>query len=104
MGVNDRKQDEKDDKRRSAEDRKKGYERRGQTGFVADWAGVDGGLVVRCAAAISRDGGAIRLGYTRDGGAYAIGIYNGDDRKTVYVAPSEPIEEILREIAEFYEN
>lgn len=104
MGVNDREQDKKDDKRRSAQNKKEAFKKKDTGGPVADWAGVDGSLVCRAVAAIGVGGGALRLGYTRDGGAYAIGIYDGDNKSTVYVSPNEDIEETLREIATHYED
>lgn len=33
--------------------------------------------------------GALRLGLTRDGGAFAIGCYAGDDYATEYIRPNE---------------
>lgn len=44
------------------------------------------------------DGGAIRIGLTRDGGALALGFYQGDDYGTEYIRPSENLEETLREL------
>ena len=104
MGVNDRVQDKKDASRRVSEAKKEAFKRKGSGSGIADWAGVDGDCVVRCVAAIGVGGGALRLGYTRDGGAYAIGIYDGDDKQTIYVPPSESVEEVLNEIREHYEK
>jgi hypothetical protein len=42
------------------------------------------------------------LGYTRDGGAFAIGILDGDEKHTEYVRPSEDIDLYLRDLAEDY--
>lgn len=66
----------------------------------ADWAGVDGSLLVRLAATVSRDGGAIRLGYTRDGGAYAVGIYGDGEPYTIYISPSEDVNDWIRSAIE----
>lgn len=104
MGMNDAKQNEKDDKRRRALDKKPIFKGASKAGIVADWASVDGSLVVRAVAAIGVGGGALRLGYTRDGGAYAIGIYDGDNKETIYVSPNDDVEETLREIARYYEE
>jgi hypothetical protein len=71
-------------------------------GVVADWASVDGVSLGRAVAAIARDGGALRLGYTRDGGAYAIGFYDGDDKHTEYVSPNDDINEFLKGIEHDY--
>lgn len=58
---------------------------------IADWQSVNPEAIVRAIAAISYNGGAVRFGYTRDGGAYAIGIYLGNDHFTEYVRPGEDI-------------
>jgi hypothetical protein len=102
MGVNDAQQNRKDDKRRAANERKAIFTRTNAKNGVADWESVEGAIVVKAAAAIAGHGGALRLGYTRDGGAYAIGLYDGDDKSTVYVPPSESVEEALNEIIEYY--
>lgn len=102
MGVNDRANDRKDDKRKAAADKRKRRNRGGTGGNVADWAGVDGDLLKRAAAAVSRDGGAIRIGYTRDGGAYAVGIYGDGDPFTEYVPPSDDINEYLQGLIDDY--
>ena len=84
MSVNgDRNLDKKSKKRR--------VEQRFTT--VADWAGVDRELLVTAIAAVTLGGGAIRFGYTRDGGAFAIGIYDGDDKYTLFAKP-EPSGEL----------
>jgi len=100
MGVNDRAQNRKDDKRAAAQAKRKVRDRASAGGAPADWAGVDGALLASLAAIVSRDGGAVRLGYTRDGGAYAIGIYGDGDPYTLYVSPKEDIDEWLRETIE----
>lgn len=69
---------------------------------VADWAACDGTLLAKAIAAVAKTGAAIRLGYTRDGGAYAIGYYDGDDKHTEYVRPGEDMNEYLKEVIEDY--
>lgn len=71
---------------------------------TADWASVDPAALVNaicCAAAI---GGALRFGYSRDGGAYAIGIYGDGDPYTEWVKPDEDLTEVLEMIAELFQN
>jgi hypothetical protein len=48
-------------------------------------------------------GGALRLGYTRDGGAYAVGVYGDGTPFTEYIPPSDDIEVYLKGIIEDYE-
>lgn len=71
-----------------------------QNGAIADWATCDAPLLLEAIAAVAYRGGALRFGYSRDGGAYAIGVYLSDDRFTVYVRPSEDIDEYLRTLIE----
>jgi len=73
-------------------------------GTVADWTSAESQLVVAAIAAISLAGGAIRFGYTRDGGAYAIGILGDGEPYTEYVRPSEDINAYLAALVEQWRN
>lgn len=64
----------------------------------ADWRAVTPGILLELLATASSRGGALRLGYTRDGGAYAIGVYFGDEYWTDYVRPSEDIDTYLDDL------
>ena len=68
------------------------------TGNVADWGSVDAETIRKCVETASKKGGALRLGYTRDGGAYAIGVYAGSNYFTDYVRPSEDVEGYLHDL------
>jgi hypothetical protein len=103
MGANDAKQNQRDDKRRKAEETRKRRSNTVTGGTPADWASCDGALLARAVGAIARMGGALRLGYTRDGGAYAVGIYGDGEPFTEYVPPSDDIEVYLKGIIEDYE-
>lgn len=70
---------------------------------TANWGDVSGKVVVEAIAWAAATGGALRFGYTRDAGAYAIGIYTGQEHHTEYVRPSEDIERYLVELAEDFE-
>ena len=48
-------------------------------------------------------GGAIRFGYSRDGGAGSIGVYLGDQRDTVYIRGNQDPEEVLGLIERTFE-
>jgi len=105
MGANDRAQNRKDDKAKAAQAKRKLRDRSSAGGAVADWASVDGALLATLAGVLSKDGGALRLGYTRDGGAYAIGIYGDGEPYTVYVPPNDDIEGWLKDaIEDFRDN
>ena len=69
------------------------------SGEVADWQGVNADVLLHAIAIVAYRGGALRFGYTRDGGAYAIGIYLGGDHFTEYVRPSEDIDGYLANLA-----
>ena len=71
---------------------------------VADWGSVDAQKLVRAIAIASKQGGALRLGYTRDGGAYAIGVYAGSNYFTDYIRPTEDIEDYLDELCKSFEE
>jgi hypothetical protein len=77
-------------------------ERRRNRGGVeqADWASADPACVLRAIKAVSDIGGAIRFGYTRDGGSFAVGIYDGDEATTEYVRPTEDVNFYLVGVAE----
>lgn len=70
----------------------------------ADWMEVDPECVMRAIDAASAQGGALRFGYTRDGGAYAIGIYGDGDPYTVYCKPAEDIRALLGSITSGFED
>ena len=64
---------------------------------VADWTNADPDTLRSAVSSWSKLGGALRLGYTSDGGAYAIGVYGDGEPYTIYVKPSEDINEQLKE-------
>lgn len=74
----------------------------GKGGGVADWANADPALVLSLVCSVAVESGAVRYGYTRDGGAYSIGIYLGSDSKTYYCNEKEGINEKLKELIEYF--
>jgi hypothetical protein len=64
----------------------------------ADWANASPDIIVSALSAASSVGGALRFGYSRDGGAYAIGIYGDGEPYTEFVRPSEDIDGFLRDV------
>lgn len=73
-------------------------------GGVADWTNASAELVLKLVCLVATQGGAIRYGYTRDGGAYSIGIYLGQDSQTYYCNEKEGIDEKIRELTEHFEK
>lgn len=69
-------------------------------GNVADWASVTPKVLVELITVVAGMGGATRFGYTRDGGAYSVGIYLDDDRETFYYKPGDDIDDALTQLAE----
>jgi len=70
---------------------------------VADWETVNGDILKRCIATCARTGGALRFGYSRDGGAYAIGIYGDGEPYTEFIRPSEDVDITLKDIEDLFE-
>jgi len=71
---------------------------------VADWQNASPERLHRLVCLVGTEGGAVRFGYTRDGGAYSIGIYLGSDSKTYYCNDKEGIDEKLRELTDYFEE
>jgi len=71
----------------------------------ANWATVDGSTIHSTICKVTAAGGALRFGYTLDGGAYALGIYgDGAAPYTEYIRPSEDIERILSELGAVFDG
>ena len=69
-----------------------------------DWEDADGKLLQKVIAVASRKHCALRFGYSRDGGAYSVGVYAGNDYFTDYIRPSEQINDYLRELLQSFEE
>lgn len=78
--------------------------RSNQLAQSADWMVATESTLKRAIEAASRVGGALRFGYSRDGGAFAIGIYGDGEPYTEFVACTADIDEILLDIIALYED
>ena len=67
-----------------------------------DWSVANSGLIVKLIDTVSSRGGAVRFGYTRDGGAYAVGLYYGGESTTEYCRPSEELDDFIQKWIDFY--
>jgi len=67
---------------------------------AADWGAVNATAIRDAIAMVSIRGGALRFGYTSDGGAFAIGVYGDGDPYTEYLRPGESAEDYLAELTE----
>lgn len=67
----------------------------------ADWAAVSSDAIRDCIAQVGAIGGAIRFGYSRDGGAYAIGVYGLEAQPfTDYLRPGDDVAHYLDTLAD----
>ncbi len=90
MGVEkNRKNDAQLRRRRTADKGGKGK---------ANWMLLEAELAQYLIICAAHTGGAVRFGYTRDGGAYALGIYGDGDPYTEYISPTEDINEYIRDL------
>jgi len=71
----------------------------------ANYGGIDGARLLRAIEVITANGGAIRLGKTRDGGAFAIGVYgDGNEPYTDYLRPTDDIVEYLETLVDAFQH
>lgn len=69
------------------------------------YGNVDMAYLIELMVAVERVGGAIRLGTTRDGGAFAIGVYgDGPDVYNVYANNVEKLHEHFENLAEVFKT
>jgi len=70
----------------------------GSNSGAADWSQADSDQILSLIANVGSRSGAIRFGYTRDGGAYAVGIYLDDDNATFYCKPSDDLGKFIGDL------
>jgi hypothetical protein len=75
-----------------------------EASYDADWASIDPELLRSTIAAVARSGCAIRFGYSRDGGAFAIGIVGDGDPYTVWGSNAEATEEKLADLRKAFQD
>lgn len=81
----------------------RGLRSRGST--VADWGQADPVKIVGAIERASITGGALRFGYSADGGAYAVGIYgDGDKPYTVWLPPTGDLDVWLEDITDLFQS
>lgn len=88
------------DKHEEAARKPSGLRDRRRGRFVADWAGVDAELIRQAITAATLHGGALRFGYTRDGGAFALGVLGDGEPYTLFAGADTDVEITLKEIIE----
>lgn len=69
---------------------------------AADWKEAAPDSIARAVINITQHGYAVRFGYTKDGGAFAIGVLGDGDPFTEFVRPSEDIDLYLNSLSADY--
>jgi len=89
-------EEKKSNKRSAAKERREGSRRGGAKMQLTlnHWTWLIGLTTL-----MAENEGAVRIGFTRDGGALALGMYQGDDYATEYVRPAEVFSDAILEIA-----
>jgi len=95
-------------KRQVENEKKKSTQRRYGGGGVrtttADWRIIENVALVELIQAACETGGAIRFGVTRDGGAYALGVYgDGPDPYTLYAPTPEEMGDHITHLTDVFE-
>lgn len=70
----------------------------------ANWGLAEPATIFELIKKASSRGGAVRFGYTRDGGAYALGLYYGSEHVTKYCPPDQNVNKFLSEWYDFFEQ
>lgn len=84
--------------------RQRRYGKVAETARQADWRIVNNAQILNVIQAAGVIGGALRFGFTRDGGAYALGVYgDGPDVYTLYGGTVAEIEEHLTHLGDVFE-
>ena len=66
----------------------------------ADWKSIDNEAISAAISAVGSIGGAVRFGYSRDGGAYAVGVYGLEAQPyTDYLRPGDDVSAYLYGLA-----
>jgi hypothetical protein len=67
----------------------------------ANWETIPADAIRDCVVQVSAIGGAVRFGYSRDGGAYSIGVYGLDTKPfTDYLRPGDDVSAYLDTLAD----
>lgn len=93
-------------KQREADKPQQRASRRRNRGGVqaAEWGDADADKIVTLISTVAKHGFAIRFGYTRDGGAFAIGIVGDAEPYTEYCRPNEDINLFIDGFIEDYRD
>lgn len=86
--------------------RKERNENRGKDSEPADWETMDENVVLKLIAICSQHGCSISFGYTQDGGAYSISVYDWKTKQRYpeYASPNIDVDAWLLGLLEFYDD
>jgi hypothetical protein len=70
----------------------------------AEWSTADSAKLIAAICAVTQHGYAIRFGYTKDGGAFAVGIIGDGEPFTEFPRPTEDINLYLDGVISDYEK
>jgi len=82
--------------------RGKGRKRDRKTGNPADWGRINPEYIYWAVCSVTRAGGAIRLGKSRDGNVYNIGVYDQDEYWNEWAESDESCAAKLDEISRLF--
>lgn len=77
---------------------------RGRSNGIADWTTATPSILIDAISSAAISGGALRFGYSRDGGAYALGIYGDGEPYTEFCKPSEDLDAFLLDVKELFDD
>lgn len=90
------------DKSINDRDRKRQFRQKASSN--ADWQQVDAATIQRCIATVAKTGGALRFGYSRDGGVFAVGVLGDGQPYTLWERDPEVMSETLQELCQHFED
>lgn len=71
----------------------------------ANYMELDHRRIMQSIEIITANGGAIRFGKTRDGGAFAVGVYgDGGEPYTDYLRPNDDVAEYLETLVDAFQH
>ena len=76
--------------------------RRRRTVQYANWENAEASILREVICAVTGTGGAIRFGYTQDGGSYSIGLLGEHEPDTEYLSGGEDINVYLTSLRDDY--
>jgi len=69
-----------------------------------DYADIDAATLVRLICRVAARQGAVRYGYTRDGSAFSVGLYLGEDSKTYYANTIQEMVDLMEYLNASFEK